>query len=104
MKSVTLTQLKNNFSALVDLVRKGKTSLLVYDRKTPIIRVVYAGGEESEDGETDVVAQRLERAGLLRRAEKRKSDFSKIESLRVTPKNKKADILAAVLAERAEDR
>jgi antitoxin (DNA-binding transcriptional repressor) of toxin-antitoxin stability system len=103
MKTVTLTQLKNNFSALMDLVRRGKTSLLVYDRTTPVIKVIYAGGDDAEDGEHSIVAQRLERAGLLKRAPAHKFQWSEVASLRVRPK-KKADIVAALLADRAEDR
>jgi len=103
MKIVTLTQLKNNFSALMDLVRRGKTSLLVYDRITPVIKVIYAGGENDEDTEHSIVAQRLERAGLLRRAPSQKMQFSEVSALRVRPK-RKADLVAALLANRAEDR
>ena len=104
MKSVTLTQLKNNFSTLMDLVKKGKTSLLVYERKTPIIRVVFAGGENDGDNEHDVVAMRLERSGLLRRAAKRTNNLSEVKKLRVSPRKSNVDAVEAVLANRKEDR
>lgn len=105
MKAVTLTQLKNNFSALIDLVKKGKTSLLVYERKTPIIKIVFAGQDSlSIDEEFDVAALRLERAGLLRRGQKKPDSLDDVKKLRVTPKNAKADVIAALIAERNEER
>jgi antitoxin (DNA-binding transcriptional repressor) of toxin-antitoxin stability system len=104
MKTVTLTQLKNNFSALIDLVKKGKTSLLVYERKTPVIRVVYAGQENSGGDEDEVVAARLERAGLLRRAPLREAALGDLRKLRVIPAKKGVDVVGAVLSNREEDR
>ncbi len=104
MKAVTLTQLKNNFSSLMDLVKKGKTSLIVYERKTPVIKIIFAGQDKSTDEEFDLVAMRLERAGLLKRAGSKPLTPGEIRKLRVTPRNKKADIVAAVLAGRDEER
>ena len=104
MKAVTLTQLKNNFSALMDLVKKGKTSLLVYERKTPVIKIVYAGHDAAGDDETDGVTLRLERAGLLRRATGTKVALEERQKLRVKPKKRGVDIVAAILANREEDR
>lgn len=104
MKAVTLTQLKNNFSALIDLVKKGKTSLLVYERKTPVIKIVFAGQDSSINEEYEVAAMRLERAGLLRRAKTTPGSLSEVKKLRVIPKNKRVDIVTAVLAGRDEDR
>lgn len=104
MKIVTLTELKNNFSALMDLVKKGKASLLVCERKTPIIKVVYAGQEDSQDDEHEIVARRLERAGLLKRADAKNAGIEQLRKLRVSPKKKGVDIVGAVLANREEDR
>lgn len=103
MKIVTLTELKNNFSSLMDLVKKGKTSLLVLERKTPIIKVVYAGGGDADDSEHDILAARLERAGLVRRASQKPLELTELRGLRVSPK-RKVDILAALLRDREVDR
>lgn len=104
MKSVTLTELKNNFSRLMDLVKKGKTALLVFERDTPVIKVVYAGGGESSDDRHDVIATRLERAGLLRRSERAGLSLEEIRNLRVKPKRRGVDLVATVISGRLEDR
>ena len=65
MKTATISQTKNNLSALLDRVRHGET-ILILDRNQPVARVVpieSASGKESDDARL----QRLERAGLLRR-------------------------------------
>ena len=104
MKSVTLTQVKNNFGSLMGLVRNGKTSLLIFERDTPVIKVVYAG--DSGDGDEDNLAiRRLERAGLLQRAEDNTSlSLEELRKLRVIPKKKGVDVLQALLDERQEGR
>jgi len=104
MKTVTLTQLKNNFSSLIDLVKKGKTSLLVYERRIPVIKIVFAGKESSIGGECEAAAMRLERAGLLRRASSKPGVLGELKKLRVRPKKTGVDIVAAVLAGRNEER
>jgi prevent-host-death family protein len=64
MKTATLTETKNNLSALVDLVRNGET-ILILDHGRPVARIVSA---LSEDVDVDGRLARLERQGALRRA------------------------------------
>ena len=64
MKRATLTETKNNLSALVDQVRHGET-ILILDRGRPVARLesVLQGDSPSEGR-----LARLERQGLVRRA------------------------------------
>jgi len=98
MKNVSLTQLKNSFGSLMALVKNRQTSLLVFERDTPIIKIIYAGALDTE-GDENLAISRLERAG-------RSSPLSleEIEKLRVTPKKKGVDIVKALLQDREEDR
>ena len=64
MKRATLTDTKNNLSALVDQVQHGET-ILILDRGRPVARLESVRGE-GDDPEGQVA--RLERQGLLRRA------------------------------------
>ena len=64
MKRATLTETKNNLSALVDQVQHGET-ILILDRGRPVARLESVqGGEDDPEGRL----ARLERQGLLRRA------------------------------------
>ena len=102
MKSVSLTELKNNFGKLMALVKNGKTSLLVFERDTPVIKVIYAGDSAAGD---DSSLARLERAGYLLRAASRDSfSVSELATLRIRPRNPKADVLGALMKNRDEDR
>ena len=64
MKRATLTETKNNLSALVDQVRDGET-ILILDRGRPVARLesVLEGDSPSEGR-----LARLERRGVVRRA------------------------------------
>ena len=64
MKKATLTETKNNLSALVDQVQHGET-ILILDRGRPVARLesVLGTGDDPEGR-----LARLERQGLLRRA------------------------------------
>ena len=64
MKKATLTETKNNLSALVDQVQHGET-ILILDRGRPVARLesVLGDGDDSEGR-----LARLERQGVLRRA------------------------------------
>jgi prevent-host-death family protein len=63
MKRATLTETKNNLSALVDQVRHGESSLIL-DRGRPVARFESVlEGESASEGRLE----RLERQGLLRR-------------------------------------
>ena len=68
MKTATLTETKNNLSALVDQVRQGET-ILILDRGRPVARL-----ESVLDREIDSEGRlaRLERQGLVQRGEKKK--------------------------------
>ncbi len=99
MKTVSLTEFKNNFSSLVDLVKKGRETLIISERKVPILRVVPVS-QDSECSHAGLL-DRLERAGLLLRAS---SELSLSSVNPVKASNGNADILATLLAERDEGR
>jgi prevent-host-death family protein len=62
MKVASITEAKNQLSALIDRVRGGE-SVLILDRGTPVARLVPARTHEDDDARL----QRLERAGIVRR-------------------------------------
>jgi prevent-host-death family protein len=98
MKRATLTDTKNNLSALVDQVQHGET-ILILDRGRPVARLESVrGGEDDPEGRL----ARLERQGLLRRA----SAPLPPEILMAKPPrpSKRASALKALLAERGEGR
>ncbi|HZF10093.1 MAG TPA: type II toxin-antitoxin system prevent-host-death family antitoxin [Thermoanaerobaculia bacterium] len=98
MKRATLTETKNNLSALVDQVQHGET-ILILDRGRPVARLESVLGEE-DDPEGRLA--RLERQGLLRRA---LAPFSP-QTLAANPPRPSdgASVLGALLAERREGR
>jgi len=65
MRTATISEAKNQLSALIDRVRHGET-IVITDRGRPVARLVSAlsGAEDDPDGRL----ARLERRGLLRRA------------------------------------
>lgn len=63
MRTTTITNAKNRLSALIDQVKAGET-VVILDRGTPVARLEPVVGADRSDGRL----QRLERAGLLRRA------------------------------------
>lgn len=69
MKTATLTETKNQLSALIDQIRHGET-VLILDHGRPVARLVSVLAEESDAPEGRV--DRLERQGILRRAQARK--------------------------------
>ena len=97
MKRATLTETKNNLSALVDQVQHGET-ILILDRGRPVARLESVLGEDDPEGRL----ARLERQGLLRRA----SAPLPLEILTAPPPTpaEGASALAALLAEREEGR
>jgi len=98
MKRATLTDTKNNLSALVDQVQHGET-ILILDRGRPVARLESVrGGEDDPEGRL----ARLERQGLLRRG----SAPPPREILMAKPPRPSAgaSALAALLAERGEGR
>ena len=64
MKIATISQTKNQLSAILDKVRHGETVLIV-DRDQPIARLEPVVASETLD--PDGRLSRLERAGLVRR-------------------------------------
>ena len=64
MKRATLTETKNNLSALVDQVQHGET-ILILDRGRPVAKLASVLGDE---GDPEGRLARLERQGTLRRA------------------------------------
>ena len=94
MKRATLTETKNNLSALVDQVRDGET-ILILDRGRPVARLesVLEGDSPSEGR-----LARLERQGVVRRAGRERPG-----GLLATPPPRSragASILGALLEER----
>lgn len=97
MKKATLTETKNNLSALVDQVRHGET-ILILDRGRPVARLESVLGE-GDDPEGRLA--RLER-GLLRRAS---TPLPRDVLMAPPPRTGQgASVLEALLAERRESR
>lgn len=97
MKKATLTETKNNLSALVDQVQHGET-ILILDRGRPVARLesVLGSGDDPEGR-----LARLERQGLLRRAT---APLARDVLMAKAPKpSGGASALDALLAERRED-
>ena len=95
MKTATLTETKNQLSALIDQVRHGET-ILILDRGLPVARLTSVIAEDSPTPEGRV--GRLERQVILRRAQISKTS-EVFHSTR--PKAREgASILRALLDER----
>jgi len=101
MKRATLTETKNNLSALVDQVQHGET-VLILDRGRPVARLESVLGE-GDDPEGRLA--RLERQGLVRRASAPLSPTPR-EILLAKPPQPSAggSVLQALLAERRDGR
>lgn len=98
MKTATLTETKNNLSALVDQVRNGET-ILILDRGRPVARLESAV-TQTPDPEGRLA--RLERLGVLQRAVG-PAPLGPAGG-RPAPLKDGATGVEAVLAERAENR
>lgn len=99
MKTATLTETKNHLSALIDQVRHGET-ILILDRGRAVARLASVLAEESTSPEGRI--ERLERQGLLHRAQAPKTPdlFA-----RPRPKTREGEsVLAALLEERRSGR
>ena len=99
MKIVTISQTKNQLSALLDRVRHGETILIV-DRDRPVARLEPV--VTAEEGDENGRLARLERAGLLRRGSGSRSG----EILKQPPPKavKGGDIVQALLSDREAGR
>ena len=99
MKKATITETKNQLSALIDRVRHGET-IVITDRGRPVARLVSALAEAAEDPEGRLA--RLQRRGGLRLAI---SAPPRAVILKKLPKVKKPlGVLDALLDERHEGR
>lgn len=98
MKKASLTETKNNLSALIDQVRQGDT-IVILDRGRPVARIesILAADVEPEGR-----IARLERAGLVRRPKRRRPK----KLLEEAPPQSKggASVLEALLDERKTGR
>jgi prevent-host-death family protein len=63
VKRATISETKNNLSALIRRVKNGET-ILILDRDTPVARLVPIPADEGSDEER---LARLEKAGIIRR-------------------------------------
>lgn len=97
MKRATITEAKNGLSALLDQVRAGET-VLILDRGVPVARLEPATRDAAENGRLE----RLERAGLLRRAI-RPLSVDMLTRPRPTPADG-GSVLQALLEERRDGR
>ncbi|HTY79325.1 MAG TPA: type II toxin-antitoxin system prevent-host-death family antitoxin [Candidatus Bathyarchaeia archaeon] len=98
MKTATITQAKNQLSALIDRARHGET-IVITDRGRPVARLVPA--LTVADDPAGRLA-RLERRGGLRRAV---APPPRAQILRKLPRMKQpAGVLEALLEERREGR
>ena len=95
VKIATISQAKNQFSALIDRVRQGET-ILILDRDRPVARIEPVVSEGGTDPEGRL--SRLERAGVLRRA--RGALVAKILKEAPPGPKKGGDILKVLLEER----
>ena len=99
MKKATITEAKNQFSALIDRVQHGET-IVITDRGRPVARLVSALVDAGDDPEGRLA--RLERQGGLRRAT---APPPKALIKKALPKMRApAGVLDALLDERREGR
>ena len=98
MKRATLTETKNNLSALVDQVRNGET-ILILDRGRPVAKLESVLNIESA---SEGRLARLERRGIVRRSSKEVPG----ELVNEPPPRpiRGASVLDALLEERRESR
>ena len=99
MKKASITETKNQLSALLDRVRHGETILIV-DRGRPVARLLPATQEAGDD--PDGRLARLERRAAIRRGSKRSA--TGILSRRPPRGRPGASGVAALLDERRQGR
>ncbi len=96
MKIASISQTKNQLSALIEQVRHGET-VVITDRDRPVAKLTAIGPDETESGSGGVAL--LERRGILRRG--RAEPRMLPEPLK--PRNK-ASALAVLIEEREQGR
>lgn len=99
MKTASVTESKNGLSALLRRVRAGK-SVLIFDRNVPVARLEPITPDTLPD---DQRLLSLERQGLIRRPLKPGSVAGALKQLKFPKISRRADLVDAVLADRAED-
>lgn len=98
MKKATISQTKNQLSALLDAVRHGE-SVLIMDRDQPVARLEpVAGGS----GQGDDLLARLQRKGLISRGSGK--PVQKVLREQPPALRRGASALAVLVAERGEGR
>jgi prevent-host-death family protein len=96
MKSASITEAKNNLSALIDQVKRGR-SIIITDRKQPVARLEPISARDRADDER---LSLLERQGLIKRG---RGKLPKEFWTMPRPKCKDgASLLQALLDERSE--
>ena len=98
MKKASITEAKNNFSALIDSV-KGGSPVLIVDRGRPVARLEPVGGIADAD---DTRLMRLVREGIVRPA--RRSAPATVVDTKPPRARKGASGVRALLDERREGR
>ena len=99
MKTVTITQLKDRLSALIDYIKSGET-ILILARNKPVARMVPVLGGEVRDSNGGLAG--LERTGLVVRG-KGKVVREILDSPLPKPK-RKVSVVQMVLDERMHSR
>lgn len=97
MKKASITEAKNNFSALIDSI-KGGASVLIVDRGRPVARLEPVSGVMSDEGRL----ARLARDGVVRPA--RHAAPTSLFTTRPPRGRKGASGVRALLDERREGR
>jgi prevent-host-death family protein len=99
MKRATISQTKNQLSALLERVKRGE-EVLILERNIPIARIVPVQGVGH--GETDSMLAALERRGVIRLG--RRLPDAKLTTRLGPPPPARGDIVAALLADREDAR
>lgn len=99
MRTASVTEVKNNLSKFLELVRSGE-AVLITDRGVPIARIESVRSDQNESAEQARLS-RLERAGFLRRG---RPLSRKLLSEPPATVKRGASGLAALLEERREGR
>jgi prevent-host-death family protein len=97
MKKASITEAKNNLSALIDAVKKG-SSVLIMDRGQPVARLEPVGEVRGDD---DGRLGRLVRDGVVRPA---RAAVAKAVISTKPPRSKGASAVRALLEERRAGR
>ena len=99
MRTATITETKNHFSALIEAVRHGET-VIVLDRTTPVACI--EGIPSTGDGITANRMDELQRKGLLLKPRQRNLETI-LQEAPVRPRNK-VGVVQALIRDREEGR